>query len=164
MAMHPKRKPRDGMDEYGRSPFTNAIIDQEYAQAKQLLAAGADINMQDDGGYTALSFVVQNRNVEMLEYLLAHGANSNIADKYNHTPLSRALYETQGNPDIDAEIMEMLLKHGAKIEPFIANEAKWVVDKRVILGGTMTPRKLAVIELLAKDFTDPIPPWEKSTK
>jgi ankyrin repeat protein len=68
MALHPKRKPRDGIDEYGRSPFVNAIIDGEYSKAKQLLAAGADVNLQDDGGHTALFCAVQNQNIDMIEH------------------------------------------------------------------------------------------------
>jgi ankyrin repeat protein len=161
MALHPKRKPRDGMDEYGRSPLWNAVAEEDMSLAAELIRQGADINMQDDGGTTPLFMAVQNKHVEMLVLLLTHGANPNVTDKYNHTPLSRALYETRGNPDLDAEVMEILIKHGAKNEPTIANEAKWIVDGEVIPGGTMSPRKMAVIELLAKEFTDATPPWKK---
>jgi hypothetical protein len=163
MARHPKRKPREGMDEYGRSPLWNAVAEKDLALTAELVRQGADINMPDDGGTTPLFMAVQNHQVEMLEFLLANGANSNAVEKSNHTPLSQAesAVSYPFNPDLDAQIMEILIKHGAQNLPHIANKAKWVVDGIVTPGGTMSPRKMAVYQMLAKEFTEARPPWEK---
>jgi ankyrin repeat protein len=158
MASHPKRKPRDGMDEYGRSPFINAIIDAEYSKAKQLLAAGADVNLQDDGGCTALFCAVQNQNIDMIEHLLKNGADVNIKDKKGAFALTYAVHDTRMNADLDATVMEILLANGAEIDEHIANWAKWILGGE-ITGGCTSPKKEAVIAVLAKNFTKPKPDW-----
>ena len=147
--LHPKRKPRDGIDEYGRSPLINAVCNKDFEVAEQALANGANINLQDDGGYSALFFAVQDKDVEITTYLLEHGANPNLADKWKNTVLWRALNETNGNPDEDAEILELLLAHDAEILPGIANTAKELVNGEAIRGGTSSPKLSAVIERIA---------------
>ena len=147
--LHPKRKPRDGIDEYGRSPLINAVCDKDFEIAEQALANGADINLQDDGGYSALFFAVQDKDVEISTYLLEHGANPNLADRFNNTPLMRALNETNCNPDDDAEILELLLAHGAEILPVVKKFANEYVNGEIIRGGTTSPKLSAVIEHIA---------------
>ena len=61
MALHPKRNPREGMDEYGRSPLHYAALHGNLDEVKSLIANGADINMQDDGGMTPLQNILQGQ-------------------------------------------------------------------------------------------------------
>lgn len=70
----------------------NALIwavrrDNEYAVAK-LIEAGAEVNLQDFEGSTALMFV---RNYAIADKLIKSGAKPNIANKYNETAIRRCL-------------------------------------------------------------------------
>lgn len=150
MALHPKRKNREGVDEYGRTPLINAVIDSDLNLINDEIANGCNINLQDDGGYSALFFAVQNKNIEITTYLLSNNADANLQDKYGQTPLLRALNETLGNPDVDAEIMEILLQHGATITPPIKHYASQYVCGEYIRGGTMSPKLSSIIAKLAE--------------
>ena len=74
MALHPKRNPREGMDEYGRSPLHYAALHGNLDEVKSLIANGADINMQDDGGMAPLQFAVQEKRQSVIEHLLSLNA------------------------------------------------------------------------------------------
>lgn len=47
----PKRKRREGVDEYGRIPLHYAATGSRPDEVEKLLAAGADENAQDDNGW-----------------------------------------------------------------------------------------------------------------
>ncbi len=77
-----------------------------------LLQMGSNPDLADDQGNTALSYAVQQGNVEMVQCLLSHHAQVNVAVKlehYKHTALSMAAY--MGNPIITG----LLLNHGADV-------------------------------------------------
>jgi len=79
-----------------------------YYLVEYLLRSGADINVTDDAGTTALmaaSSVVGC--VQIVELLLARGANPNLIDKDGDTALDLARYYK------NSEIIELLLKHNA---------------------------------------------------
>ena len=46
-----------------------------------LIEHGADVNVADEHGKTALIVAAENSNKEMLELLIKHGANINTADE-----------------------------------------------------------------------------------
>ena len=86
---------------------------------QQLLRAGADSEILNDSGETALQIALASRSVfssphsfcgdQTLDVLLEHGANVNlVASKTRLTPLNTAL-ECHGGP----EIVRKLLDHGA---------------------------------------------------
>jgi ankyrin repeat protein len=51
-----------------------AAAADETAIARLLLEAGADANVEQPDGFTALDSAIQNGNDELRELLLAHGA------------------------------------------------------------------------------------------
>jgi len=113
----PKRKPRPGVDEYGRTPLHYAALDRDLAAVKQLLAAGADPATPDDDGWTPLHFAAQEYAPDVCAALLAAGAPVDTQDAYGNTPLWRAAFESNGR----GEVIALLRAHGA--DPHCANRS-----------------------------------------
>lgn len=66
--------------------------------ATQLLTSGADINVRNEQGATALLIAVLNNKTAMVSLLLGYGADASIASKKGLTPL--ALAAKNGNIEI----------------------------------------------------------------
>ena len=58
----------------GRTPLAFAAACGNLAALNELVAAGADVRLQDDDGLTALHFAVQNGSVAVVERLVGLGA------------------------------------------------------------------------------------------
>jgi ankyrin repeat protein len=86
----------------------NAVSDNDIGKVKELIAAGADVNQQDDMmGYTPLGLT---NNIEMMKVLISGGANLNHKDKrMGYTILMSALNSC------NTEVAEFLIKEGADI-------------------------------------------------
>ena len=69
-----------------------------------LIAAGADVNATQAGGFTPLHAAAQNGDVDMAKELLANGANSNIRADNGQLPLDLAL--GQGHKPLVDILME----------------------------------------------------------
>ena len=70
-----------------------------------LLNKGADVNIQDNKGYTALHIAASLGNYELIELLSAYSADANICNKYGELPLHIAIR----NGDLDS--IAILLHH-----------------------------------------------------
>jgi ankyrin repeat protein len=84
----------------------NAIEVGSIEAVKQHLAAGADVNAKDEGGYTPLYAVAGGGHKEIAVLLIANGADVNAKNKYGETPLHCAA--TKG-------IAELLIAKGADV-------------------------------------------------
>ena len=102
----PKKKARDGVDEYGRTPLHYAV---EVSEIKSLVALGQNINLQDDNGYSPLHFSAQRKNLETILFLLKNGANPNALDIHGNSPLWTATMNAMG----EFECIVALLNAGA---------------------------------------------------
>jgi uncharacterized protein len=102
----PKKKPRPGVDAYGRVPLHNAVIDGNFEAVIGLLESGADANAQDDNGWAPLHFAAQANAAEAVKRLLASGARPDIRDANGNTPLHNAVFNSRGAGDVIA-----LLRH-----------------------------------------------------
>ncbi len=98
----PKRKPRPGVDAYGRTPLHHAAADGDIEKCKELLTAGADPNAQDDNGWTALHFASQANSAKATAALVEAGAQLELRDSYGNTPLWRAVFNSRGDGDVIA--------------------------------------------------------------
>ncbi len=93
-------------------PITrNVLLDEVFeskrlAIVKELLAHGANTNLQGSYGSTALHQAVTSKNLEIVKELLAHGADVGIDNDYGKSPL----YCAQDYRD--SEIENALLDHG----------------------------------------------------
>ena len=105
----PKRIPRPGIDEYGRSPLLIAASEGNLPKVLAHLSEGAAIDLQDDDGWTALRFATQARSEEVVRVLLERGANPNLVDSHGNGPLWGAVMGARGN----FGIIQLLIAAGA---------------------------------------------------
>lgn len=101
--------------------FLDAARKGDTATLMRLLAAGADINTEDDSGWTALGYSANQRHYDAVKLLLEHGANVNSqGNGYLRTPLAMACSSPMGfaNGSVpistpNTRIIQLLLDHGA---------------------------------------------------
>jgi uncharacterized protein len=105
----PKRKPRPGVDEYGRTPLHYAAVNGDFNALLRLLESGSPIDAQDDNGWTALHFATQDRHTKLVEELLRRSANPNLVNSHGNSPLWAGLMSARG----DYSIVKKLLAAGA---------------------------------------------------
>lgn len=72
-----------------------AVAGKCVASARHLLAAGANIDAKQHGGYTPLMAAAANGLIEMLRLLLEHNADTAITDDQGHTARDQALQKAQ---------------------------------------------------------------------
>lgn len=95
----------------GKLPLTCAISAGDEAMVDILLSGGANPDLVQMYGSTALSYAVGEQRVDMVQRLLAAGAKPDPFDDWGHTPLSGAA--ARGN----LEMMELLVEAGASVQP-----------------------------------------------
>ena len=65
---------------------------------KLLINKGANLDLTDSNGITALIYAVQFKNIEILKTLLEHKANKSLVDKNGKTAFEYAVFS--GNEEI----------------------------------------------------------------
>jgi ankyrin repeat protein len=86
-----------------------AARNADLSQARQMLSAGADVNLAEPDGTTPLLWAVYNSSPELVHLLLDAGADPNIPNNLDLTPLLQAA--RYGN----ADMISALLAGGAKL-------------------------------------------------
>jgi ankyrin repeat protein len=101
------------------SDLLNKVRANDIQAVNERIAAGADVNMQDDMmGFTPLILAVTANNSEMVKLLISRGADINKKDKtYGFTPLMMALQSNY------IPIARWLISEGADIKIKGNNEA-----------------------------------------
>lgn len=95
----------------GETPLMSAAWDEENLDVMRLLiTAGADVNLVDESGESALSTACNEGNTEAAKLLVEAGADVNVANDEGHTSLMSAVMWS------DAELVEILLKAGANLD------------------------------------------------
>ncbi|HEU4962604.1 MAG TPA: ankyrin repeat domain-containing protein [Bacilli bacterium] len=74
------------------SPLIGAIEQHDNELARQLIADGIDVNLQDDHNDTALTTAIAIGNREIVQLLLGSGADVNLADSDGDTAVTVAAY------------------------------------------------------------------------
>jgi len=87
--------------------LVTAAYEGEYELVKRLVVNGADINVTNEYGETAVIVAAESGYDSIIELLLAHKANINIKDKDGDTALDIAKYNGH------ARTVTLLLSSGA---------------------------------------------------
>jgi ankyrin repeat protein len=109
----------------GLTPLLYAARQNSLEAAKMLVKAGADLNLADPDGTSAMVMAIVNGHYDLPVYLLEHGADPNIADKFGRTALYAAvdmhtLEKSATRPDpketdkaSSLDVVNAVLAHGA---------------------------------------------------
>lgn len=120
-------EPREkDMDRGGFTPLLYAAREGCIACAKELLAGGADIDLQDPHGTTPLVLAILNSRFDMAKFLIEAGANVHIWDFSGVTPLYAAVdmntVQRGFRPDVPStdlmtalDIERMLIERGVNV-------------------------------------------------
>ena len=162
-------------DPDGVSPLLVAILNTNWDLAKQLIAAGADVNQWDifgeaplftaidlrnriDGGRASIDPINTTKGLAIVNLLIEHGADPNMqlffkpanvrgtTNVRGATPLIRAA----NNGDL--EVVKILLEHGA--DATISTADRQTPIHAVIAGRAAEPQAIELIKILQKAGTD----------
>lgn len=111
--------------------------------AKRLLAAGADPNVRDDWGRTALFYTTEANNIDVAELLLNSGADPNSAIESQETSVAQQLGSTSlmaafhwYSLAYDPTMFQLLLAHGA--DPNYRNPSRYDSEWDTTTRGAVT--------------------------
>jgi ankyrin repeat protein len=111
----------------GLTPLLYAARDGRTAEAKLLLAAGADVELAEANGIRPLLMALLNNQMGVVELLLEHGADVNADDFWGRTPLYAAVEyrnrDLRHRDLVDApvdraallEVIKVLIERGADV-------------------------------------------------
>ena len=94
------------------SKLITAVKNRNIEKVKLLIKEGADLNMQDKKGFTALIFASESGQEDAIKLLIEAGADLNIQDKAGFTALTRWNGSSQSWED-PYVIIKLLLESGA---------------------------------------------------
>jgi len=95
----------------GSTPLQWAAFEGNVAEARRLIAAGADVNATNNYGINAMLLAADIASTELIQLLLKHGVDPDTSNTDGETPLH--LVARAGN----IEAAKALLKAGAKVDP-----------------------------------------------
>jgi ankyrin repeat protein len=99
------------------TPLFEAMARGDNAEAKRILALGADPNEGRFLGFSPVFFAVQNQDLDLLRAMVAKGADLNAKDRTGSTTLMWAAFNETG----DAALVNELLRLG--VDPNTANQS-----------------------------------------
>lgn len=101
-----KIKNPNSRDFNGRSLLMKAVKNGNDWEIRSLLESGADVNVKDNDGWSALMYAVRyQNNLEVVRLLLRNGADITALNKYGSSPLDLAATYSS-NPEILRSILK----------------------------------------------------------
>mmetsp|Transcript_121044 Transcript_121044/g.353737 ORF Transcript_121044/g.353737 Transcript_121044/m.353737 type:complete len:201 (+) Transcript_121044:91-693(+) len=98
------------IDKAGTTQLMSAAYSDDADMVRELIAGGADLNVQDNYGWTALRYAVRGDRRASAEALVELGADVNLASSSGRTPLMSAAGNNLSH------MVRLLLKSGAEKE------------------------------------------------
>ena len=98
-------------NDLANQPLHAAAAGRRIEVCRLLLAAGADVNARQHGGYTPLHEAAEHGDVEMVELFLSAGADASTADDSGQTPGDRAA--AAGHQDLATRLRQVASEHRA---------------------------------------------------
>ena len=92
-----QQEPLNQIDNYGYTPLVQTAIVNDLEKTRCILEAGADVNMPDLTGRTALHWATENNNLALCELLLKNKANPNAYTTAGQSVLVIPLLREQKN-------------------------------------------------------------------
>lgn len=101
--------------------FFQAISNRDIEMLQILVAAGGNINLQDEYGTTPLLYSIRNSDknvyhcneyIEIIKKLIDLGADVNLQDSYGDSPITKAIHD---GGEVEYEILDILLDAGADV-------------------------------------------------
>ena len=103
--------PPDSRDHHGATPLHHAAQNGSFAILKELLTAGATVDVRDTAtGGTPLFGAVQGQNIDCVTHLLEAGADANSVVRLGNK--TRTLLHIAAHFK-SAEVVDLLIRHGA---------------------------------------------------
>eukprot|EP00930_Biecheleria_cincta_P047332 TRINITY_DN32790_c0_g1_i1.p1 TRINITY_DN32790_c0_g1~~TRINITY_DN32790_c0_g1_i1.p1 ORF type:complete len:197 (-),score=36.84 TRINITY_DN32790_c0_g1_i1:82-672(-) len=131
------------------TPMMLAAHQNNAAEIKSLVAAGEDLNLQDQYGWTALRYAVRANNKEAATALLKAGASVDLASHSGRTPLMSAA----ANGLID--MVKLLIQEGADVQKQNTNgDTSLALSMRGGKTGCAECRKLLHWDIHSGSFED----------
>ena len=90
-----------------------AVDNRDTKTVRKMLEQGADPNVQDNSGYTALTYACRNGEPEMIQMLLDAKVDPNVQDKYGYTALMYACRDRDTDTATVRKTVRKILEHGA---------------------------------------------------
>lgn len=120
--------------------------DNDVDQARQLIAAGADVNYEDETQQSAFLIAASEGYLELLDLTLRSGADVDARDSFNGTALIRAA--ERGHADVVRRLLEtdVLVNH--------VNNPGWTALHEAIILGDGSPRYVETVQLLVEGGAD----------
>ena len=95
---------------HGSTKLLSAIRKQDFDQVQVLVQSGANLDIQDTGGFSALSVATYHGYTHIVKYLCENGANVDLQDNNGFTAL---MYAADFNHE---EIVRILISHKASLD------------------------------------------------
>jgi len=96
------------------TPLFGAVMHNNTAEAKRLLATGADPNEARLLGFPAVFFPVTFRNLEVFRAMVEKGADVQARDASGSTALMWAVFNEAGDPTMVEELLRLGLDPNAR--------------------------------------------------
>jgi ankyrin repeat protein len=90
------------VDREGRQPLHYAAMANRITEIEERLAEGDDPNLGDRLGFTPLRLALQEGSADAARVLLDYGTEVDRVNSFSNTPLSVAVFKSQGRGDLIA--------------------------------------------------------------
>jgi ankyrin repeat protein len=91
------------------SDIYNAALRGRVDSLREIIDAGADVNVQNENGYTPLIAAAHDGRIECIELLVDRGANANLEDESGFTALTTAVQHS------NEQTVQLLISKGADV-------------------------------------------------